>query len=110
MESPMLKKILAAAVLLALAYTAYTIINCSMPQKTKAKAARGPVKAASMLADSYRKSVKTQQAVKQDLDTKATLDLYSPEKKMMKDLGPQGMVQMMTQNQSRTRKPRVADT
>ena len=92
----MLKKILAVVVLAALTYTAYTILQCTVmdPKSTSASKPR-PVKASSMLANAYHKNIKLQQSTKQELDTMATLDAYSPEKSAMKYLGAQGMLQML---------------
>ena len=96
---PHVKKILAVVVLIALAYTGFTILNCTLFKKTPeaGKKARRPVTAGEMLTSKYKENVKNQRNIREELDKMATLDAYSPEKAAMKHLGAQGMVQLLAQ-------------
>ncbi len=90
----MLKKILAVVVLIALAYTAYTILQCTVMGKSAAPAAKPrPVKAASMLANAYHANIKSQQATNEKLKRMDVMDTYSPTLGISKVMGVQGMVQ-----------------
>ena len=89
----MLKKILAVVVLAALAYTAYTILQCTVMTKSASAGKSRPVKAASMLASAYKANIQSQQATQQELNRMDVLDKYSPTLGISKVMGARGMVQ-----------------
>ena len=91
---PSLKKILAVVVLIALAYTGYSLLQCTLLSKsTKAAAPARPIKAGQVLANQYKANIQSQQKIREDLDKAITLDTNSPQKAAMTTLGVDGVYQ-----------------
>ena len=104
---PSLKKILAVVVLIALAYTGYSLLQCTLLSKsTKAAAPARPIKAGQVLANKYKQHVKTQQSISEELARASALDLNSPEKARMMIDGAQGFLTESMKAASRQRRAR----
>ena len=96
---PHVKKILAVVVLIALAYTGFTILNCTLFSKStkaaqKAKSAVSPVKA---LTAQFGAALKSQDKTTNELRNMAAMEITDPAYNASKYLGAQGMLMLKDQ-------------